>query len=77
MADFVTSLHTTFGRKLAKPRGSVKEAFLNETINVVKIAEHVLRFHTISIFIYFKSRRRETHDGANCQCYLLTYIVCK
>ena len=30
MADFVTSLHATFGRKLAKLRGSVEDAFLNE-----------------------------------------------
>ena len=33
MADFVTSLHSTFGRELAKLRGSVKDAFLNENVN--------------------------------------------
>ena len=27
MADFVTSLHATFGRKLARIRESVKDAF--------------------------------------------------
>ena len=31
MADFVTSPHAAFGRKLAKLRGSVKDAFSNET----------------------------------------------
>ena len=30
MADFVTSLHATVGQKLAKLRGSVKDASLNE-----------------------------------------------
>ena len=33
MADFVTSVPATFGRKLAKLRGSVEDAFLNETTN--------------------------------------------
>ena len=28
MVDFVTSLHATFGRKLAKLRGSVEDAVL-------------------------------------------------
>ena len=30
MVDFVTSLHATFGRKLAKLRGSVEDAVFNE-----------------------------------------------
>ena len=34
MADFVTSLLATFGRKLAKLREFVKNAFFNENANV-------------------------------------------
>ena len=30
MVDFVTSLHATFGRKLAKLRGSMEDAVCNE-----------------------------------------------
>ena len=33
MVDFVTSLHATFGRKLAKLRGSVEDAVFNENAN--------------------------------------------
>ena len=33
MVDFVTSLHSTFGRKLAKFRGSVEDAVFNENAN--------------------------------------------
>ena len=33
MDDFVTSLHATFGRKLAKLRGSVEDAVFNENAN--------------------------------------------
>ena len=33
MVDFVTSLHTTFGRKLAKLRGSVEDVVFNENAN--------------------------------------------
>ena len=33
MLDFVTSLHATFGRKLAKLRGSVEDAVFNENAN--------------------------------------------
>ena len=33
MADFVASLHATFGRNLPKLRGSVKDAFVNENAN--------------------------------------------
>ena len=34
MIDFVTSLHATFGRKLAKLRGCVEDAIFNENANV-------------------------------------------
>ena len=33
MVDFVTSLHATFGRKLAKLRGSVEDVVFNENAN--------------------------------------------
>ena len=33
MADFVTSLHATFGRKMTKLRGSVEDAVVNENAN--------------------------------------------
>ena len=33
MVDFVTSLHATFGRKLAKLRGSVEDAVFTENAN--------------------------------------------
>ena len=33
MVDFVTSLHATFGRKLAKLQGSVEDAVFNENAN--------------------------------------------
>ena len=33
MVDFVTSLHATFGRKLAKLRGSVEDAVFNKNAN--------------------------------------------
>ena len=33
MVDFVTSLHATFGRKLAKFRGAVEDAVFNENAN--------------------------------------------
>ena len=33
MVDFVTSLHATFGRKLAKLRGSMEDAGVNEKAN--------------------------------------------
>ena len=33
MVDFVTSQHATFGRKLAKLRGSVEDAVFNEITN--------------------------------------------
>ena len=33
VVDFVTSLHVTFGRKLAKLRGSVEDAVFNENAN--------------------------------------------
>ena len=33
MGDFVTLLHATFGRKLAKLRGSVEDAVFNENAN--------------------------------------------
>ena len=33
MADFVTSLHATFGLKLAKLCGSVEDALWNENAN--------------------------------------------
>ena len=33
MADFVTLLHATFGRKLAKLCWTVEDAFLNENAN--------------------------------------------
>ena len=33
MADFVTSLHATFGRKLVKLRGSVEDAVFNKNAN--------------------------------------------
>ena len=33
MVDFVTSLHATFGRKLAKLRGFVEDAVFNKNAN--------------------------------------------
>ena len=33
MTNFVTSVHATFGRKLARLRGFVKDALLNENAN--------------------------------------------
>ena len=33
MVDFVTSLHATFGWKLAKIRGAVEDAVFNENAN--------------------------------------------
>ena len=33
MVDFVTSLHATFGRKLAKLRGAVEDAVFNQNAN--------------------------------------------
>ena len=33
MAEFVTSLHATFGEKLAKFRGSEEDAVFNENTN--------------------------------------------
>ena len=33
MVDFVTSLHATFGRKLAKLRGSVEHVVFHENTN--------------------------------------------
>ena len=33
MVDFVTSLHATFGRKLAKLRGFVEDTVFNENAN--------------------------------------------
>ena len=33
MVDFVTTLHATFGGKLAKLRGSVEDAVFNENTN--------------------------------------------
>ena len=34
MADFMTSLQAAFGRKLAKLRESVEDAFFNENTNI-------------------------------------------
>ena len=36
MVDFVTSLHATFGRKLAKLLGSVEDVVFNENANEKK-----------------------------------------
>ena len=33
MVDFVASLHATFGRKLAKIRGAVEYAVINQNAN--------------------------------------------
>ena len=33
MVDFVTSLHATFGRKMAKLRGYVEDAVFNKNAN--------------------------------------------
>ena len=41
MADFVTSLHATFGRKFAKLRGSMKDAFFNENANEKNVTERL------------------------------------
>ena len=44
MVDFVTSLHATFGRKLAKLRGSVEDAFFNGKCKTHLLMENASKF---------------------------------
>ena len=55
MVDFVTSLHATFGRKLAKFRGSVEDAVFNENANEKhqKMQNEKLYKMAISVFQNF------------------------
>ena len=48
MVDFVTSLHATFGRKLAKIRGSVEDAVVNE--NAKALQDGYLGFSKFWVF---------------------------
>ena len=52
MVDFVTSLHATFGRKLAKLRGSVEDAVFNKNANEKRQKTYNEKLYKMAISVF-------------------------